>query len=401
MKEILDESHGVITYQDDVLLIAIKLAGFSWLEADKLRKAMGKKIPTEMQAQKEKLVKGFIDNGLAASKAHELWKLIEPFAAYGFNKAHAASYGRVAYQTAYMKANFPGEYMTAVLTADSGDTEKIAEIIDETKRMGIPVLPPNVNESFAKFTLLPGGDGAPHTIRFGLESIKNVGTNIVQAIIDARGNGEKFTSISDFAQRVRHKDFNKKSFESLTKCGALDALGERNMLLANLDTILEYNRESQKIATGGQNSLFSLSPGVAVHIALKEAPPATKKERLQWEKELLGLYVTEHPLSEYAEKFKKNFTLPLRDIASTPRDRVVTVAGLVNGIQRVTTKSGEPMLFVTLEDVTTRTEILVFPKVLMKNPSVWQEEKILMVRGRVSDKDGTMKILCEEAMEIA
>ena len=401
MKDILDESHGVITYQDDVLLIAITLAGFSWLEADKLRKAMGKKIPAEMQAQKEKLIKGFIDNGLAAAKAHELWRLIEPFAAYGFNKAHAASYGRVAYQTAYMKANFPGEYMTAVLTADSGDTEKIAEIIAETKRMGIPVLPPDVNESFAKFTLITGPKGAPDTIRFGLESVKNVGTNIVHAIIDARESGGKFTSISDFAERVRHKDFNKKSVESLAKCGALDALSERNIILANLDTILEYNRESQKIAHGGQDSLFSMTPGITANIHLKEASPAAKKERLQWEKELLGLYVTEHPLLEYAEKFKKNYTLPLRDLASTPRDRVVTVAGLVNGIQRVTTKTGEPMLFVTLEDLTTRTEILVFPKVLIKNPSVWQDEKILMVRGRLSDKDGTMKILCEEAMEIA
>ncbi|OGZ95816.1 MAG: DNA polymerase III subunit alpha [Candidatus Sungbacteria bacterium RIFCSPHIGHO2_01_FULL_50_25] len=402
MEDILDQSNGVITYQDDVLLIAIKLAGFSWLEADKLRKAMGKKIPAEMQAQKEKLIKGFIENDVPASKAHELWKLIEPFAAYGFNKAHAASYGRVAYQTAYMKANFPGEYMTAVLTADSGDTEKIAEIIDETKRMGIPVLPPDVNESHAQFTLIKGSDGAPDTIRFGLESVKNVGTNIVRAITDARAENGKFATITDFAERVQHKDFNKKSVESLAKCGALDSLDERNEILANLDTILEYNRESQKNMHGGQTSLFASTPGAAaVSLHLKKTDPATKKERLQWEKELLGLYVTEHPLAEYADRLKQNFALPIRDLNSSMRDRMITVAGLVNGIQRITTKKGEPMLFVTLEDLTTRTEILVFPKVLTKNPSVWQEEKILMVRGRLSDRDGSIKILCEEAMEIA
>src|SRR3989338_2683968 len=184
MEEILKDSYGVITYQDDVLLIAIKLAGYSWLEADKLRKAMGKKIPKEMEAQKEKLVQGLITNGMTAEKAAKLWKLIEPFAAYGFNKAHAASYGRVAYQTSYMKANFPGEYMAAVLTADSGNIEKISEIITECVRMGIPVLPPDINESFGQFTLIKNPDNNENKIRFGLESVKNVGVNIVQAIID-------------------------------------------------------------------------------------------------------------------------------------------------------------------------------------------------------------------------
>ncbi|KKW21495.1 MAG: polymerase III, alpha subunit protein [Candidatus Adlerbacteria bacterium GW2011_GWC1_50_9] len=402
MKEILDQSYGVITYQDDVLLIAIKLAGFSWLEADKLRKAMGKKIPAEMRAQKEKLLTGFAAGGITSEKAEALWRLIEPFAAYGFNKAHAASYGRVAYQTAYMKANFPGEYMTAVLTADSGDIEKIAEIIDEAKRMGIPVLPPDVNESYAQFTLIKGSDDASDTIRFGLESVKNVGTNIVQAIIEAREQRGKFSSIADFAERVHHKDFNKKSMESLIKCGAFDRLGERNELLSNLDTILEYNRESQKASRGGQDSLFLLSPEIKMTgFQLKRADPTPKRERLQWEKELLGLYVTEHPLTEYATRLAENHALPLRELNGALRNKIITVAGLINGIQRITTKSGEPMLFVTLEDLTTRTEILVFPKILTKNPTVWQEEKIIMVRGRLSDRDGSMKILCEEAMEIA
>lgn len=318
------------------------------------------------------------------------------------HNSHAASYGRVAYQTAYMKANFPGEYMAAVLTADSGDIEKIAEIVDETKRMGIPVLPPDVNESYAHFTLIKGLDGAPDTIRFGLESVKNVGTNIVRAIIDARAKGGKFASITDFAERVQHKDFNKKSVESLARCGALDSLDERNEILANIDTILNYNRESQKNSEGGQTSLFASTPDTAaVSLHLKKTNPAAKKERLGWEKELLGLYVTEHPLTEYEEKFKQNRALPIRDLNSVKRDTMITVGGLINGIQRITTKTGEPMLFVTLEDLTARTEILVFPKTLARDPAVWQEEKIIMVRGRLSDRDGSPKILCEEAMEIA
>lgn len=400
MKDILDRSYGLITYQDDVLEIAIQLAGYSWLEVDKLRKAMGKKIPAEMQAQKEKLIQGSIANGMTTQKAETLWKLIEPFAAYGFNRAHAASYGRVAYQTAYMKANFPGEYMTAVLTAESGDTEKIAEIIAECTRMGIPVLPPDVNESFAKFTLIKGIDEGDK-IRFGLETVKNVGANIVQAIIEAREAGNKFLSVADFIERVRHKDLNKKSLESLIRCGALDGLGERNQLLENLDLLLEYNRETQKNTSNGQSSLFGSVPQIQVaSLRLREAAPASKKERLTWEKELLGLYVTEHPLQEYAEKLRQNQALPLGNLTSDLRNQLVLIGGLVSSIQKITTKTGEPMLFVKMEDLTAQTEVLVFPKVLAKNPAVWQTDKVLMVRGRLSERDGAPKILCEEAIEI-
>ena len=402
MKDILSQSYGVITYQDDVLLTAINLAGYSWAEADKLRKAIGKKIPAEMQAQKEKLIKGLVSNGMSEPKSETLWKLIEPFAAYGFNKSHGASYGRVAYQTAYMKANFPAEYMTAVLTADSGDMEKVAEIITECQRMNIPVLPPDVNESLAQFTLIKGAPGDGDKIRFGLESVKNVGTNIVEAIIQARGSEGKFSSLTDFAEKVKHKDFNKKSFESLVKCGALDGLGERNQLIGNLELILEYNRDSQKIKSTGQNSLFSLTPEVYTYsIRLRNVEPATKRERLTWEKELLGLYVTEHPIQEYIEKLKANHVLPLKDLVLETSNRFVSVGGVVSNVQKIITKSGEPMLFVKLEDLTSRIEVLVFPKILAKNPTIWQEEKVILVKGRLSDKDGMPKILCEEAIEIS
>ena len=401
MKDILEQSYGVIVYQDDVMLIAIKLAGYSWLEADKLRKAMGKKIPAEMAAQKEKLSAGLLKNGMSQRNINELWGLIEPFAAYGFNKSHAACYGRVAYQTAYMKANFPGEYMTAVLTAESGDTETIAEIITECTRMGLPVLPPDINESHAKFTLIKAANGGNDTIRFGLETIKNVGTNIVEAVIAERGAHGKFASLAAFVERVRHKDFNKKSVESLIKCGALDTLGERGVLLANLDLLLEYNRESQKNSREGQTSLFAAAPDThASSLRLKPAEPAAKRDRLAWEKELLGLYVSEHPLQEYLKKLRHRKLVPLHALTIDLRNQEVTVAGLVSGIQKITTRTGESMLFVKMEDASARTEVLVFPKILAANPSVWQEQKVLVVKGRVSDKDGVAKILCEEATEI-
>jgi DNA polymerase-3 subunit alpha len=255
MKDILDQSFGVITYQDDVMLIAIKLAGYSWLEADKLRKAMGKKIPAEMEAQKEKLLKGFVAHGLSAKKADELWKLIEPFAAYGFNKAHAASYGRVAYQTSYMKANFPAIYMSAVLTAESGDVEKINEIISECKRMNIPVLPPDINESFGGFTVVTDEKTGEEKIRFGLYTIKNFGEGIGGVIINERKQNGKFKSLADFLDRIKDKNLNKKSLEALIKSGAMDALGERGSMLGNLESILAYNKEKNK-APENQDSLW-------------------------------------------------------------------------------------------------------------------------------------------------
>ncbi len=400
MKNFLDRTFGVLVYQDDLLMTAIEVAGYSWGEVDKFRKAVGKKIPAEMAKQHKIFVEGCQKHGgMTKEGGEKIWALFEPFQGYGFNKAHAASYGLVAYQTAYMKANYPGEYMTAVLTADSGDMEKITEIIDECVRMKIPVLPPDVNESFAKFTILKGEDNKDK-IRFGLESVKNVGVNIVEAIIEARKKGEKFSSITDFVERVQHKDLNKKSLESLIKCGAMDSLGERGELLGNIETILEYSRDTQKQFSGNQHSLFSLTPDVLVsQIRLKPQEPAAKKDKLIWEKELLGLYVSEHPLNSYKEKIPKN-AVPLKDLAELQDGRRVLVCGLVSMVKKNLTRTGAPMLFVTLEDLSGKNEIIVFPSVLEKTYAVWQPEKIVSVKGKLSGKDGTMKILCDDATEL-
>ena len=420
--EILNQSYGVITYQDDVMLIAIHLAGYSWVEADKLRKAMGKKIPKEMEEQKEKLLKGFVANGLTEKKAQELWHLIEPFAAYGFNKAHAASYGKVAYQTAYMKANFPTEYMTAVLTAESGDVEEIARIIEECKRMKIPVLPPDVNESFGDFTVIknmnPRSDLEgmnPRTvlgetlrtvlgfdsIRFGLFTIKNLGTEIAEAIVTERKKAGPFISFANFLDRVKHKNLNKKSLESLIKAGAMDSLGdERGKLLANMDEALGYNREAG-IANQNQDSLFGLMSDKSTIpiLKLKAGPPATATEKLAWEKELLWLYLSGHPLDKFRDKFEKTENTIAR--ARTLKDGTgVIVAGLVEEAKVINTKKGDRMAFVRLADFTDKIECVIFSRIFVEHRDLILPEKCVALRGRLSYRNNEPSIIVESLKEL-
>ena len=390
MKSILDQSFGVITYQDDVMMISIELAGYSWLEADKLRKAMGKKIPKEMEEQKEKLLSGFKEHGLNDKKANELWKLIEPFAAYGFNKAHAASYGRVAYQTAYMKANYPVEYMCAILTAESGDVDKISEIIEEAKRMKITVLPPDVNASFGGFTVVNGSDHKENqTIRFGLYTIKNLGVDIADYIINERkdppAGGGIYKSLEDFLTRTNHKNFNKKSYEALVKCGAMDSLGERGQLLANTESVLEYNKKLHKIEAPTGPSLFGDSfMKQNNNLILKPAEPMPKNEMLQNEKDLLGLYVTGHPLDEYREKIEK-LSKPIAIIKEEGKQNdAVVVAGIITDIRDVYTKNGDHMAIIKIADFTNIIEVAVFPKVYKDVSSVLVKEKCVAIKAKVN-----------------
>ncbi|MFZ3015514.1 MAG: DNA polymerase III subunit alpha, partial [Minisyncoccia bacterium] len=289
LEPILKQTYGVLIYQDDLLLIAINIAGYSWGEADKFRKAVGKKIPEEMEKQKDHFINGTVEHSKwPLKKATELWNQIEPFAAYGFNKAHSASYGRVAYQTAYMKANYPVEYMTAVLTSESGDVEKVAEIVHECQKMNIDVLPPNINESFGDFTIIVGSDHETgRTIRFGLYTIKNLGYDIANSIIEERTKNGKFTSLEDFFERINHKNLNKKSVEALAKSGAMDDFGTRNMIIGNLEKLLAFNKESR--TTSNQDSLFGSIGGIKAKLSLENQKEETKQEKLLWEKELLGL----------------------------------------------------------------------------------------------------------------
>jgi DNA polymerase-3 subunit alpha len=392
LKDILHKSYGVITYQDDVLLIAIKLGGYSWLEADKLRKAMGKKIPAEMEAQREKLQKGFVTNGMSRESAEKMWKLIEPFAAYGFNKAHAASYGRVAYQTAYMKANFPVIYMSAVLSADAGDVEKISETINECKRMGIAVLPPDVNESFRDFTVVSDVEG--EKIRFGLYTIKNLGESVGQSIIEERKKNGKYISLQDFLNRVHDKTLNKKSLESLIKCGAMGTFGERGMLLENVENILVYIKE-KKSAGEAQDSLFGASISTSA-LSLLPSVPASAESRLAWEKELLGLYVSGHPLDKFKEKLSKKEVTIERIKAELQEGMITVVGGIIEEVKSILTKKGEQMLFIKVSDFSGSIEVVIFPKVYEEFKDILTPEGCIAIRGRISKRNGGISVIAEK-----
>ncbi len=393
LKPILDMSYGVITYQDDVMAIARELAGYSWLEADMLRKAMGKKIPEVMAAEKDKLMTGFVEYGkLTSNIANKLWSLIEPFAAYGFNKAHAASYGRVAYQTAYMKANFPVEYMSAVLTADSGDTDKISEIIRECERMNIEVLPPDINESFADFTVVPGKE----TIRFGLTTIKNFGAGIAEAIINERKRAGHFTSLADFLSRVNDRNLNKKSLEALILTGALDSFGERGEMYANIELLLAFNKERVAEKESAQESLFGLGGGSTHALNLQTFPPAPTLQMLIWEKELLGVYVSGHPLDVYEEELKKRSSI--HDIREDGRNGVpVVTAGMVSGVRELLTKKGERMAFVILSDKKSEIEMVAFPRTYTELKDVLVVGSCIAVKGRLSIRNDEPTIALEKA----
>lgn len=374
LRPILERTFGILVYQDDVLLTAIELAGYSWEEADKFRKAMGKKIPAEMAAQKEKFFKGCLANNVSEHVASELWTLIEPFAAYGFNKAHAASYAMVAYQTAYMKAHYPAEFITAILTAEAGNMEKVAEVIASARESGITVLPPSVNESYNGFTYVD-----EQHIRFGLLAVKNVGADIVDAIIETRKIGGPFISLEDLLQRVQHKGLNKKSLESLIKAGAMDAFGDRAIMLENMDELLAYHKVFMEGATK-QASLFGSTP-MTRKLTLKEVPPATKDEILQWERELLGLYVSEHPLQELQKDLAGKVTT-LDRLEGMPPDTGMVAAGVLIECTIRVTKNGEKMAVGKFQDLLGSCELVGFPKTFAADPSVWEPGALLVAWGR-------------------
>lgn len=395
LKDILDRSYGIITYQDDVLLTAVKLAGYSWLDADNLRKAMGKKIPEVMKEEKEKLTKGFVEFGkLSSAKAEAIWKLIEPFAAYGFGKAHAASYGRLAYQTAYMKAHFPSDYMAALMTADSGDTDRIAEHVGECERIGVRVLPPDINESYETFTVVAEG-----MIRFGLSSIKNFGAGSAQAVIEERERGGKFSSITDFLSRMSGSALNRRALEALIKSGTFDAFGNRGNLFANIEKLLLYGKDA---AAGPQNqdSLFATPSAGATDIALDPSPETPQDEILSWEKELLGIYVSGHPLDRFKE-ILTNYKGSIKNAKAEERAGYpLEVAGVVEGVKPILTKRGDRMGFVTIADKDGSLEAVAFPEVFKASRDALAVGNCVLVRGKLSKRNGQNSILIEKVKSL-
>ena len=397
LETILDKTYGILVYQDDLLMMAHKLAGYSWGEVDKFRKAVGKKIPEEMAKQKEKFIEGCVKHSKwSEKKAKEVWKWIEPFAAYGFNKAHSVSYGRVAYITAYLKAHFPEIYLSAVLTSEQGETEKVAETIAECKRMNIPVLPPDVNESFSQFTVVKSEEGT-YRIRFGLVTIKNFGQGISTAIIDERKRGGKFKSLNDFLDRVKDKNLNKKSLEALIKSGAMDCFNvDRGIMMGNLDLILDYNKESAK-QHSDQTSLFGMFADASDVPALKlaEAPLADMRDKLAWEKELLGLYVSGHPLEQYREAITKRDIDIKRALETGKEGDTVVFAAMINEVRLIQTKKNETMAFITIGDFSGESEAVVFPRAYNEFKALVAPDICLAIKATINSRNGEKGFIIE------
>ncbi len=402
LKPILEKTYGVIVTQDQVLQIARDFAGFTYAEADILRKAVGKKIKALLDEQRNKFIKTAIDNKkIDKSTAEKVWDFIEPFARYGFNRAHAACYAMIAYQTAYLKANFPAEFMAALLTSDEGNTDRQAIEVSEALSMGIPVLQPDINESARDFTVVLDENKKP-AIRFGLGAIKNVGHNVVDAIVEERTVRGPFVDLFDLFRRVNSKDFNRKSVESLAAAGAFDQISERNQVIQNMELLLEFNRNLHKKQDVGQKNLFgaSATPVAPPRVTLAAVTPATKDERLKWEKELLGLYLSEHPLNDLRTQMQAVLT-PLSEVNQLRDKGSAKVGGIVVRLKKIVTKSQQPMAFVQLEDLTGTAEIVVFPKLYQDTVELWVEGAKLLVTGKCSDKEGEKKILADSASPLS
>lgn len=398
MEKFLNMSYGLIVYQDDLLFCALDLAGYTWEEADKFRKAVGKKIPEEMAAQKDKFCKGIIANGQTEEFAEKLWKLFEPFQSYGFNKAHAASYGIVAYETAYMKANYPAEYMCALLTAESGDKDKVSAAINECRRMKIKVMPPDVNESEIGFTIVHDEESLDgRAIRFGLSAIKNVGEAAITAILEARTEG-RFESFSDFLGRVDGRRVNKKVLESLIKAGAMLNFGGRASLISAMDTIRD--KVAKPKGSDLQQGLFS-----GVELKKTESAPViidpnvqefTEDELVALERQLLGYSLSAKPISEIIGGLEFESTHKISEIMGSEEQLGnVKVAAVVTSVRKITTKKGTEMAFLKLDDGTGTIEVVVFPRIYSESKDLLVDGKPLLISGKVDVRDETPGIIVD------
>lgn len=387
MENALSNTYGVLVYQEQFMQISKDLAGFTGGQADTLRKAVGKKIMTMMKKIKPEFVEGAIKHSKADRKTMELfWDQLEEFANYCFNKSHAACYALISYWTAYLKAHYPDAFMAALMTSDQGDIDRLAIEIAEAQHMGLKVLSPDINLSFVEFSVVPG----ENEIRFGLAAVKGVGVGAVEAILQAREDGP-FTSPEDFAKRVPANKVNRRVWESLVKSGAFDSMADRSDLLFNMDLILGFASKLQKEALSGQTDLFSALGDAVVDVApsldLKPAPTKhSEKERLTWERELLGLYLSSHPLDPYALYLQEQ-TIPLSKVLPEVDGKNLTVGGIVSTVRAITTKNGSKMAFLKLEDKTGETEIVIFPKLYQEIGEQLLQDTVIRVNGRVNAKN--------------
>ena len=389
LKPILEPTYGIGIYQEQILQIAQVFAGYSLGEADLLRRAIGKKIKSELDAQREKFIGGAVEKEYDKKLAEKIFDdVITPFAGYGFNKSHAAGYARIAYETAYLKAKYPTEFMAALLSADAQRTDRVLIEIEDCRNMGIEVLPPDINESLRHFTALPEDDA----IRFGLTAIKGIGDSSVLKIIEARNEGGRFESIEDFAKRIPAKILNKKTLEALAKSGALDSLSERRKAVEHYDKIVEFAKSIGDISSQQTDLFDSLDSGEAAQIEFPETPEATNQQKLQWEKETLGLYVSSHPLAGLTKYIGKKAQLT-KTLTNNDVGKKITLAGIVEGVKKITTKKGDTMAIVFLEDPTGKIEVTLFPRTYAQAADYLEAPDIVLVIGGTLDlRNGQLQV---------
>jgi DNA polymerase-3 subunit alpha len=399
LEPILGPTFGICIYQEEFMEIAKQLAGFTPAEADDLRKAIGKKIHSLMASLKDKFIHGCLANDVASSVAEQLWRDVEQAQDYSFNKAHAACYALIAYRTAYLKANHPAEYMAALISSVMNTKDRVPYYVAECEQMGIEVLPPDVNVSQLDFAVVEG------KIRFGLNAVKNVGESAVRAIVVAREEGGPFASLWDFVDRVDPQAVNKRALESLVKCGALDSTGaSRRGMTSVLEQALAWGGKQHADRLAGQGSIFDLGlddEPAAASAAPRHHPPIPpeeyeKQELLALEKEVLGLYVSEHPLHGIRDQLRRKVDLPVVEVSGRRDGDVVSVGGIVGAIRSLTTRKGEPMAFVRLDDLSGSIEVIVFNSAYAAARELLETDRVLLVKGRVDHKDGETKLIALE-----
>jgi DNA polymerase-3 subunit alpha len=404
LADVLEESYGIIVYQDQVLQVVRKLAGYSLGQADVLRRAMGKKDREVMAQEGPRFMQAVVEHGYSTNTAERVWELLQPFAGYAFGKAHAFCYALVAYQTAFFKANYPAEWFAAVLSTIAGDTEKVVGVVGECRRMAVPVLPPDVNASALEFRVETDGG-----IRFGLAAVKNVGEGAVEQIVRERAASGPYTSLEEFCRRQDLHTINKRVIESLVKCGAMDALGQREALLdtRRLDSAIAAAQIDQKAASTGQVSLFDLFGGAetlapkpaAFADALNGASGPPSKDRALWEKEVLGFQFGDHPFMEAAAWLANEVSHDTSQLTSEMSGERVKIAGLVVGVRRILTRTKSQMAVLTLEDLHGTIEAVVFPRVYERAAELFREDAILIVEGKVDSRDDRPQLVVDRAEE--
>lgn len=406
MKKALGGTYGVLVYQEQVMRIARDMCGFTGGQADTLRKAIGKKKLDLMAKMKIEFVDGMIKNsGVTRDFAEKFWKDLEGFADYAFNKSHSACYGLISFQTAYLKAHHTNAFMAALMTSDYDDTDRLAIEIKECQHIGIDVLPPDINESFLEFAVVPGKE----QIRFGLNAVKNVGSGAAEEIVRARESNGRFKSLSDFFNAIDSHIVNRKTVESLIKAGGFDEFGDRQFLLDNVDSLLSFGIKSQKDQNSGQTDIFGAQTkdSLVMKPELNLGEPSGKtpvKQKLLWERELLGLYLSEHPLDEYT-KILEEQTVPISAILPEHHNKSVQVGGEIISEKEIMTKSGQKMAFVRLADMNSEIELIIFPNVYQQTIGIWDKHNIVIAKGKISSKNqqgepDDIKILLDEAREV-